>query len=113
MRYKILAFISLCFISNLALAKCYYIPCNPQITSAENAARSKIESSFDAVDLKLEALKQSYQERLDALKEQNEILSKQIALSKESLRHIKEILFLLKGANALKSNAINQESLKE
>lgn len=96
-----------------AYSECIYTPCNAQINTAKNNSKNKIASGFDEVQNKLQILEQSYKESLDGLKSSNELLRKQIALSKNSLLEVKKLIFLLKQFNQLKANTINQDSIKE
>lgn len=105
--------IMLVFCVSFAYSKCYYVSCDAQIDNAQNDSKNKIASSFDEVQNKLQILEQSYKESLDELKSSNELLRKQIALSKNSLLEVKKLIFLLKQFNQLKVNTINQDSIKE
>lgn len=94
-------------------SNCYYAPCDYQVSTNEKQSQTEIEASFQKVKAKLEILEQNYQAQLDELIKANENLEKQIALSKNTLLEQKELLFLLKQANQLESNTINQDALKE
>lgn len=104
-------FLSVSIFASFSFASCYYVPCNSNIQSAKSSSKSQISSSFEEVFNKLKLLEQAYQEELDELKDSNEFLRKQIAISKESLLETKELIFLLKQNNHLKANSIDKESV--
>lgn len=106
-------FLGIGLFHSLALAKCYYAPCDFQIQNAKENSKKQIAKSFEEVQDKLKELEKAYQEELDELIKINEVLQKQIVLAKDSLLESKELLFLLKQNNHLKANSIDRDSIKE
>lgn len=100
-----------CLMNSFVFAHCYYVSCNSNIESAKSNSKSQISSSFDDVQNKLKLLEQTYQEELNELKSSNELLRKQIAMSKQSLLETKELIFLLKQNIHLKANSIDKEAI--
>lgn len=111
-RKIILNFILLSFFSTSLYAKCYYVPCNPNISLAKSSTQSSINAKFEEVMRELELLKQNYENHLSLLKNNNEKLNIQIALMKKRLLKNKELLFLMKKFNNIENNHISQEALQ-
>ncbi len=76
-------------------------------------AQNEISPRFDEVQTKLKELEKTYKNKLEELKQSNQLLKKQIALSKSLSLELKELLFLLKQRNQIESNIINQEAIKK
>ncbi len=112
MPLKLFILCLLCVLVNPAFAKCYYAPCNAQIIQGRQQAQSEISPRFDEVQTKLKELEKTYKNKLEELKQSNQLLKKQIALSKSLSLELKELLFLLKQRNQIESNIINQEAIK-
>ncbi|WP_416860914.1 hypothetical protein [Helicobacter ganmani] len=110
---KLFSLCLLCVLANPAFSKCYYIPCNSQISQNMQQAQNEISPRFDEVQTKLKELEKTYKNKLEELKQSNQLLKKQIALSKSLSLELKELLFLLKQRNQIESNIINQEAIKK
>ncbi len=103
----------LCVLVNPAFAKCYYAPCNAQIAQGRQQAQNEISPKFDEVQTKLKELEKTYKNKLEELKQSNELLKKQIALSKALSLELKELLFLLKQRNQIESNINKHKALNK
>lgn len=110
---KLFSLCLLCVLANPAFSKCYYAPCNSQISQNMQQAQNEISPRFDEVQTKLKELEKTYKDKLEELKQSNKLLKKQIALSKSLSLELKELLFLLKQRNQIESNIINQEAIKK
>lgn len=91
----------------------YYIPCDINIQYAKTETQKDILKSFNKVKDKLQTLEQAYKEKLSELSNSNKLLRKQVAIKKEILLELKELIFLLKQSNSLKSNIIERESIEQ
>lgn len=99
--------------SSSLYAKCYYVPCNSQVTQGKISTKENLNQSFSEVKKELEILKSKYEALLEVSKKNNKELDIKLALLKEKTLSNSNILFLLKKSINLLSNQSNIEGLNK
>ncbi|ECK2550127.1 TPA: hypothetical protein ACX8VE_001482 [Campylobacter jejuni] len=108
MKFFILIFLTFASL----FGKCYYVPCNAQVSSGASKVNSYLQNKFDEVDNSLLVLKEKYQGFLRTIKKNNEILDTKIAIMREKNLKNKKLLFFLKQNISLQSNHNSREGLE-
>ncbi|EAH6107317.1 hypothetical protein EJP16_08280 [Campylobacter coli] len=105
--------IFLLIFSSSLYAKCYYVPCNAQVTQGKISTKENLNQSFNEVKKELDILKSKYKDLLEVSRKNNKELDIKLALLKEKTLSNSNILFLLKKSINLLSNQNNIEGLNK